>query len=95
MWELTLNIIKSGFPLLWVILGAMIISSIWNRKDDPQAHKVKWTVVVIAPIFLAFLFWLIFRNQTELVPIFGAIIGLLVLILPFVGVGIWLFKAYR
>ncbi|MEL7342427.1 MAG: hypothetical protein AAGM67_18235 [Bacteroidota bacterium] len=43
---------KSGFPLLFLVLVAMLLVGLWRREQVSRSHKWKWSLIMVIPAIL-------------------------------------------
>ncbi|RMG23769.1 MAG: hypothetical protein D6730_13845 [Bacteroidetes bacterium] len=91
MWELFMNIIKSGFPLLWLIVVGMILRAIWLEEGRSRAYKQRWSLIVAAPLLLSALLWIALALWPVDQPVALLVLAGIIFCAPIVGVGLWLF----
>lgn len=46
------TLMKSGFPLLFLVLVAMLLVGLWRRGHESRSHKWKWTLIMTIPAIL-------------------------------------------
>ncbi len=106
MNEVIGTIMKSGFPLLLLILFGMLLISLWQKPETSRSHKWKWTAYLIAPSLLALLGFALLGTSPETMlegvilgrqpflppwdPTLFMIVTYLLVLMPFSGILAWL-----
>ncbi|MEL6676666.1 MAG: hypothetical protein AAFR61_30935 [Bacteroidota bacterium] len=86
IWEF----LRAGFPLLLLIVFAMILISVWRNEQDSREQKIRWTVVLLLPPLLSLgLFILQSVVTIENLPLAYVLSGAM-LFLPILGIFVWL-----
>ena len=90
MNEVIWQALRSGFPLLILVVYGMLISSVWRNSAFNQQQKWKWTSIIAIPGIIATLIFLSMINlEIESQQVMN-IMAVVVIFLPFTGVFAWL-----
>jgi hypothetical protein len=88
--EVIWQVLRSGFPLLILVLYGMLSYSVWKNQTFSSRTKWKWISIIALPGLLALgaFLWVISLDSDN--QLFLNIMAIVVLFLPFTGVLAWL-----
>lgn len=86
IWEL----LRSGFPLLILIVYGMLVYSVWKNEAFNSSVKWKWIAIIVVPGLLTIGIFLTVLGMESDNQQFLNIMAIIVLFLPFTGVLAWL-----
>ncbi|MEM8890139.1 MAG: hypothetical protein AAGD28_19350 [Bacteroidota bacterium] len=88
--EIIWQVLRSGFPLLILVVYGMLITSVWQSEKFDQGQRWKWTSIIAGPGILAFIIFLAIVNSEIESQIFMNAMFVVLIFLPFSGVLAWL-----
>jgi len=86
IWEL----LRSGFPLLILIVYGMLVYSVWKNEAFDSQAKWKWIAIIVVPGLLTVGIFLTVLGMESDNQQFLNLMAIVVLFLPFTGVFAWL-----
>ncbi|MEM6804983.1 MAG: hypothetical protein AAF696_26540 [Bacteroidota bacterium] len=90
MNEVIWQALRSGFPLLILVVYGMLITSVWRSAKFDQKQKWKWASIIALPGIVATLIFLTITNMEIESQQVMNIMAVVVIFLPFTGVFAWL-----
>jgi len=88
--EIIWQVLRSGFPLLILVVYGMLVSSVWKSEAFKLPTKWKWTSIILLPGLIALGLFLIVISLDSDNQTFLNIMAIVILFLPFTGVFAWL-----
>ncbi|MEL6251799.1 MAG: hypothetical protein AAFR87_07305 [Bacteroidota bacterium] len=88
--EVIWQVLRSGFPLLILVVYGMLITSVWRSEKFNQSQRWKWTSIIALPGIIAFIIFLTVANMEIESQIFMNVMFIILIFLPFTGVFAWL-----
>lgn len=88
--EILWQVLRSGFPLLILVVYGMLITSVWRSEKFDQSQRWKWTSIIALPGIITLIVFLVVVNMEIESQFVMNILGIIFLFLPFTGVFAWL-----